>query len=229
MSWLRNTWIIAKREFAAYFATPLAIVFLIIFVALTGAFAFYRRRLLRARPGRPRALLHLSPLALPAAGAGHRHAAVGGGAQDRHHRAADDAADLAVGGDPRQVPGGLGLHRPGAGPDLPDVDHRQHPGQPRQRRDPGELPRQLPDGRRVPRHRLVHLGADQEPGDRLHRRGDGLLPARHERARAGAQRVPRLGAVVPGLGDRVAELPVALRGRHQGHRSICPPSSSTCR
>lgn len=33
--------IIAKRELAAYFATPLAAVFLTIFVALTGAFAFY--------------------------------------------------------------------------------------------------------------------------------------------------------------------------------------------
>lgn len=32
---------IARREFAAYFATPLATVFLVIFVALTGAFAFY--------------------------------------------------------------------------------------------------------------------------------------------------------------------------------------------
>jgi ABC-2 type transport system permease protein len=38
---LDNSWIIAKREFAAYFATPLAGVFLTIFVALTGAFAFY--------------------------------------------------------------------------------------------------------------------------------------------------------------------------------------------
>lgn len=38
---LRTTAVIAKREFAAYFATPLASVFLIIFVALTGAFAFY--------------------------------------------------------------------------------------------------------------------------------------------------------------------------------------------
>jgi ABC-2 type transport system permease protein len=33
--------IIARREFWAYFSTPLATVFLIIFVALTGAFAFY--------------------------------------------------------------------------------------------------------------------------------------------------------------------------------------------
>jgi ABC-2 type transport system permease protein len=38
---LRNTWIVGKREFAAYFATPIATVFLVIFVALTGAFAFY--------------------------------------------------------------------------------------------------------------------------------------------------------------------------------------------
>jgi ABC-2 type transport system permease protein len=38
---MRNTWIVAKREFAAYFATPIATVFLVIFVALTGAFAFY--------------------------------------------------------------------------------------------------------------------------------------------------------------------------------------------
>lgn len=38
---LSNIWIIAKREFAAYFATPIATVFLIIFVALTGAFAFF--------------------------------------------------------------------------------------------------------------------------------------------------------------------------------------------
>lgn len=38
---MRNTWIILRREFAAYFGTPLAYVFLIIFVSLTGAFAFY--------------------------------------------------------------------------------------------------------------------------------------------------------------------------------------------
>ena len=37
----RTIWVIFKREFAAYFATPLATIFLVIFVALTGAFAFY--------------------------------------------------------------------------------------------------------------------------------------------------------------------------------------------
>lgn len=38
---LKTASIIARREFAAYFATPLAAVFLTIFVAATGAFAFY--------------------------------------------------------------------------------------------------------------------------------------------------------------------------------------------
>lgn len=38
---LKNAWIIAKREFRGYFATPLAAVFLTIFVAMTGALAFY--------------------------------------------------------------------------------------------------------------------------------------------------------------------------------------------
>lgn len=38
---LTNIWIIAKREFKAYFATPVALVFIVIFLALTGAFAFY--------------------------------------------------------------------------------------------------------------------------------------------------------------------------------------------
>ena len=38
---MRNIWIIAKREMVSYFATPLAYVFIVIFVALSGALAFY--------------------------------------------------------------------------------------------------------------------------------------------------------------------------------------------
>jgi ABC-2 type transport system permease protein len=38
---MHNVVIIAKRELGAYFGTPLAYVFAVIFVALTGAFAFY--------------------------------------------------------------------------------------------------------------------------------------------------------------------------------------------
>jgi len=38
---MHNTYIIAKREFQAYFATPVAYVFLVIFLAMTGSFAFF--------------------------------------------------------------------------------------------------------------------------------------------------------------------------------------------
>ncbi|HEY4636062.1 MAG TPA: ABC transporter permease subunit [Rhodospirillales bacterium] len=38
---MRNIGIIARREIASYFATPVAYVFIVIFLALTGAFAFY--------------------------------------------------------------------------------------------------------------------------------------------------------------------------------------------
>lgn len=38
---MRNTWIIARRELGAYFSTTLAYVFVVIFVAMTSAFAFY--------------------------------------------------------------------------------------------------------------------------------------------------------------------------------------------
>lgn len=37
---MRNTWIIFRREFASYFATPLALVFIVIFLVLAGALAF---------------------------------------------------------------------------------------------------------------------------------------------------------------------------------------------
>ena len=38
---MHNVLVIARRELGAYFGTPLAYVFAVIFVALTGAFAFY--------------------------------------------------------------------------------------------------------------------------------------------------------------------------------------------
>lgn len=38
---MRNTWIIFKRELAAYFSTPVAYVFIVIFLSLIGALTFY--------------------------------------------------------------------------------------------------------------------------------------------------------------------------------------------
>ena len=38
---MRNTWIVMKRELEAYFSTPLAYVFIVIFLAAIGGFTFY--------------------------------------------------------------------------------------------------------------------------------------------------------------------------------------------
>src|SRR5436305_15181654 len=38
---MSSVWAIFKREFAAYFATPLAYVFIVIFLFTMGAFTFY--------------------------------------------------------------------------------------------------------------------------------------------------------------------------------------------
>ncbi|MEQ8166940.1 MAG: ABC transporter permease subunit [Alphaproteobacteria bacterium] len=38
---MRNTWFIFKRELAAYFSTPVAYVFIVIFLSLIGALTFY--------------------------------------------------------------------------------------------------------------------------------------------------------------------------------------------
>lgn len=38
---MRNVYVVLRREFAAYFTTPLAYVFLVVFLALAGALTFY--------------------------------------------------------------------------------------------------------------------------------------------------------------------------------------------
>ena len=38
---MRNSWVIIKRELNAYFSTPLAYVFIVIFLALSGALTFF--------------------------------------------------------------------------------------------------------------------------------------------------------------------------------------------
>jgi len=40
MKQLRNTWVVAKRELASYFTSPLAYIFIIIFLVLAGFFTF---------------------------------------------------------------------------------------------------------------------------------------------------------------------------------------------
>src|SRR5690606_4645689 len=85
-------------------------------------------RVLSARPGRPGTVLQLSSLVVSVHDPGHCHEPVGGRAQDRYHRTADDPARETVGCRAGQVPRGLGADRRRAAADVPDLDHGELPG-----------------------------------------------------------------------------------------------------
>ena len=42
--WLESLWVVTKRELGGYFATPVAYVFIVIFLATAGAFTLIRPR-----------------------------------------------------------------------------------------------------------------------------------------------------------------------------------------
>ena len=68
-----NVKTITKREISAYFASPVAYVFIVIFLLLAGFFTFMAGGLFSAEPGKPGIVLSLAPLALsvPRAGSGN--------------------------------------------------------------------------------------------------------------------------------------------------------------
>ena len=89
---MRNVGIIMRRELASYFATPLAYVFILIFLVLANAFTFYMGGFYERGQAdldpfftfHPWLYLFLIPALVDAT--------VGRGAQVRQHRAAHDAA-----------------------------------------------------------------------------------------------------------------------------------------
>src|SRR6185437_13451388 len=100
------------------------------------------RRPVRTRAGRPAAVLPVSSVAVPGAGARAGDATVGGGTPQRYAGIAVDLADPPVGSGACEILRGLDLRRRGARIDLPDVADDRLPRQPGQRRDPRGLSRQ---------------------------------------------------------------------------------------
>ena len=81
---MRNTWVIAKRELGSYFTSPVAYIFLVIFLLLTGFFTFTAGQFFERGEASLGAFFGWHPWLLPGAGAGCRHAPVGRGTARRH-------------------------------------------------------------------------------------------------------------------------------------------------
>ena len=125
-----NAMIIAKRELKGYFATPLALVFLTVFVALTGALTFYVGNFFDRGQADLFPFFAYHPwlylLLVPAV-------AMRLWAEERKTGTIELLMTLPISplrSDPRQVSRCVGFRRPGAGADLPHVDHGQRSRRP---------------------------------------------------------------------------------------------------
>ena len=120
--------VIFKRELIGYFATPIAAVFIIIFLMLAGAFTFYlgnffargQADLIPFFDFHPWLYLVLIPALAMRLWAEERR----GG----HHRIAVHAARDLVGSRGGQVSGGVVLYGHCVGADLSHVGDREYPG-----------------------------------------------------------------------------------------------------
>ena len=83
---------ISRRELNAYFSTPLAYVFIVIFLALAGATTFYFGGFFPARSGRLGSVLLVSSLAVSVFDPRCRHEIVGRRTEIRDYRTFDDVA-----------------------------------------------------------------------------------------------------------------------------------------
>ena len=160
---MANVWIIYKRELSAYFGTPIAYVFLAIFVFLSGIFAFYVGNFFEREQADLQAFFQFHPwlylFLIPAL-------SMRLWAEERRAGTIELLFTLPGHHDrgrAREVSRGVEVHRDRTVAHVPVLDHRQLPRRPRQRGHPRGLSRQPAHGRGVPRHRLVHLGPDPQP------------------------------------------------------------------
>ena len=106
---------IAKREVAGYFASPVAYVFIVIFLLLSGFFTFMVAGFFERGQANLLPFLRLASVALSVPRSGGRHADVVGRTAARHDRAAAHHADHAVAGDRGKIPRLLARPRARAG------------------------------------------------------------------------------------------------------------------
>ena len=130
-----HIWTIAKREVGGYFSSPIAYVFIVIFLLLAGFFTFMVGGFFERGQANLRAVLCLASVVLSVSRAGGRHALVGRRTARGHDRTPAHHADHAVAGDRRKISRVLVVPRARARADLSDRHHRELSWTPRQRRD----------------------------------------------------------------------------------------------
>jgi len=106
---MRNVRLIFIREFAAYFATPLAYVFIVIFLMLAGLLTFFMGGFLERDQADLVPFFRISSLVILVSGSRIVHAVVGGGTQIRYNRTLFNIANFNDSSSNRQVSSRLGI------------------------------------------------------------------------------------------------------------------------
>ena len=164
---MRNVLTIFRRELASYFATPLAYVFIVIFLVMAGVLTFFIGNFFERGQADLQPFFAFHPwlylVLIPAL-------SMRLWAEERKSGTIELFLTLPI----RMTEAVVGKFLAAwcfAGIALaltfPFWITVNLLGQPGQRRDRGELYRQLADGRGPARHRRLRLGGDQEPGDRV--------------------------------------------------------------
>ena len=190
---MRNVLTIFRRELGSYFATPLAYVFIVIFLVMAGVLTFFLGNFFERGQADLQPFFAFHPwlylVLIPAL-------SMRLWAEERKSGTIELFLTLPIRhdrGGARQIPRRLVLRRHRAGLTFPFWITVNLSRPARQRRDPGELYRQLADGRRVSRDRRLRLGADQEPGHRLRRHRGASPSSSPQRLAGGARAVRRAG------------------------------------
>ena len=164
---MRNVLTIFRREFVSYFTTPLAYVFIVIFLVMAGMLTFFVGNFFDRGQADLQPFFAFHPwlylVLIPAL-------SMRLWAEERKSGTIELFLTLPIRmteAVARKIPRRLVFCRDRAGADLSVLDHGQSARQPRQRGDRGELYRQLADGRRAAGDRRLRVGGDQEPGHRL--------------------------------------------------------------
>ena len=207
---MRNVVLIAKRELKSYFATPVAFVFIVIFLALTGAFAFFMGGFFSRGQADLEPFFAYHPwlylLFIPAI-------SMRLWAEERKTGTIENLMTLPISTSEAVVGKFLAawLFSGISHAHFPDLGHGERARRTRQWCHHRELCWQFVDGRWISGHRLLSVCGHKEPGDSVYRGGDGLFPLHDERCRSRAEFLPRVGTGYPRRHDRVLQFPHAFQ------------------